>query len=208
MSLPNESRFTEADLAPDPEELRALRKALADRIAATVAALSAGVFVGGMVALGACAAPFVFKLTPAPFSGDAMGAAFTRFGQIALGASVLILGGEVVRTWASGKRARTIAARIRRISAILLAVAAAYVGLALTPRINELHRQGVTRGNGPEGEVLERTHKRAEMVGRVEVALGTLLVFLHVLTLPARRPEDDDAEEAVAPLAPGPRDDD
>lgn len=206
MSLPNESRFNESDLAPDPEEQKALRKALADRIAASVAALSAGVFVGGMVAMGACAAPFVFKLTPAPFSGDAMGAAFMRFGQIALGASVLILGGEVVRTWASGKRGRSIAARIRRMLAIVLAVAAAYVGLTLTPRINELHRSGVRRGEGPQGEVLERTHKQAELVGKVQVALGIALVFLHVLTIPSRRPEDDDEDEAVAPLAPGPQD--
>lgn len=206
MSEPNETRFTEADLAPDPEELRARRKAMADRIAATVAALSAGVFVGGMVALGACAAPFVFRLTPAPFSGDAMGAAFARFGQIALGASVLILGGEVVRTWASGKRGRTIGARVRRIAGILLAVLTAYVGLTLTPRINQMHRAGVIRDESPEGQALERTHKQAEMVGKVEVALGIVLVFLHVLTLPARRPSDEEEEEAVAPLAPGPSD--
>src|SRR5690349_17847506 len=109
-----EDRFTEADLAPSPEELRATRRALADRIAASVAALSAGIWIGGMLALGACAAPFVFRMTPAPFSGDAMGAAFARFDRIAIGASVLILGAEVIRTMVSGRRARTLAARIRR----------------------------------------------------------------------------------------------
>ena len=63
------------------------------RLAAAVGALAAGVWVGGMVALGACAAPFVFRMTPAPYSGDAMGAAFARFDQIALGAAVALLGG-------------------------------------------------------------------------------------------------------------------
>lgn len=202
-----EPRFSEDDLAPSPDDLRAARRALADRAAAGVAALAAGVWVGGMVALGACAAPFVFRMTPAPFSGDAMGAAFARFDQIALGAAVLILGAEVVRTMVSGRRGRTPAARVRRALAIVMALAAGYIGLALTPRITELHRAGAVRGSSPEGQELEAVHKRAELVGKIEVAGGVALVLLHVLTISARRPEDDDDdEEAVAPLPPGPRD--
>jgi hypothetical protein len=198
----DDAPFSEADLQPTPEERRANFCILLDRGAAALAALAAGVWAGGMVALGACAAPFVFALTPAPFSGDAMGAAFARFDGIALGAAVLVLGAEVARTWVAGTRGRSLFARARRIAAIAAAVAAAHVGLSLTPAILELHQAGVRRGVGAEGARLDEIHRRAEALGKVEVALAAALVVLHVLTLPARRPEDDD--DAPAPLPPGP----
>jgi hypothetical protein len=111
-----------------------------------------------MVALGACAAPAVFRLTPAPFSGDAMGTAFARFDNLALGAAVVLLGAEVARTWAAGPRARSLAARVRRIVAVLLAAGAAIGGLSLTPHINALHRAGAQRGVGEQGAELDRVH--------------------------------------------------
>lgn len=197
--------FTEADLAPDPEEQSAARRAIAERAAATVAVLATGIYLGGLVALGACAAPMVFRITPAPFSGDAMGLAFARFDQIAIGASVLALGSEVVRTWAAGPRGRTLGPRLRRLCAIAMAAATAYVGLSLTPRINELHHQGVRRGEGPQGQLLDVTHRQAELVGKVGMVFGLGLVVLHVFTLRVRRPEDEDDEDAPAPLPPGPR---
>jgi Domain of unknown function (DUF4149) len=203
----DEDRFSESDLAPGPEARAAARRALLDRIAASTAALVAGAWVGGMVALGVCAAPFVFRLTPAPFSGDAMSAAFTRFDQLALGAAVVLLGAEVARTWAAGRRSIGRAARVRRVLAMLLAGCAAYIGLALTPRIAGLHREGVRRGEGELGMELEITHRRAEAVGKVEVLLGAALVVLHVLTLEGRRRDEDeeDDEQVFAPLPPGPR---
>jgi hypothetical protein len=203
----SETRFTAEDLAPSDEEKQASRRALIDQSAATVAVLSAGIWVGGMIALGACAAPFVFRMTPDPFSGDAMSAAFARFDQIALGAAVLLLGAEVARTWAAGPRGRRLAARARRLLAILMAGSAVYLGLVLTPQIAELHRAGVRRGAGPQGDVLEQIHKRAEAIGKAEVAFGVALVALHIFTLRARRPEDSDEEEySPGPLPPGPRD--
>ncbi|WP_437621528.1 DUF4149 domain-containing protein [Sorangium sp. So ce1151] len=202
----DEAQFSEADLAPSPEERAASRRSLIDRAAASVAALAAGAWAGGMVALGACAAPFVFRLAPAPFSGDAMSAAFGRFDQLALGAAVILLGAEVARTWAAGRQGASRAARVRRVVAMVMAGCAAYVGLAVTPRITALHREGARRGEGENGVELERLHRRAELVGRSEVFLGASLVVLHVFTLGARRPEqDDEDDEAAAPLPPGPR---
>jgi len=197
------TRFTEADLAPSEAERGATRRALADRAATTVVVLAAGLWIGGLIALGACAAPFVFRLAPAPFSGDAMGAAFARFDQIAIGCSAAILGAEIVRTYVGRRARRGIAARARRMVAVVMAMLAAYGGLLLTPRILELHRGGAMRGVGPEGEELERVHVRAEAVGKAEVGLGILLVALHVFTVQARRPEDDDEEDVPAPLPPG-----
>ena len=198
-----EARFSASDLEPSASDRRAEQRSLVDRVAATVAVVAAGVWMGGMIALGACAAPFVFRMTPDPFSGDAMGAAFARFDQIAIGAAATILGAEVARTWASRRRGRSIAARARRFIAMLLAAFAVYGGLVLTPAILGLHRAGVRRGVGDEGAALERTHHRAELAGKVEIALGLVLIGLHVFTLPVRRFDDED-DEAEAPLPPGP----
>jgi hypothetical protein len=200
---PGEEIFTEEDLAPSAAERRAARRALAERIAVVAAVLSAGVWAGGLVALGACAAPFVFALTPYPFSGDAMGAAFARFDGITIGCATVLLGSEIVRTVAARGR-QTLATRLRRYVAILMAAGAVYASLLLTPRILELHRQGARRNVGSEGAELERVHGRAELVAKAELALATLLVALHVFTLRAARDDDADDEEALAPLPPGP----
>jgi hypothetical protein len=195
--------FSEADLEPSADERRARRVDVIDRVAATVAALSVGVVVGGMFALGACAAPFVFQLTPAPFSGDAMGSAFARFDQIAITLSVVLLGAEVVRTFLARRQPQTASVRLRRLAGIVFAACTAYMGLSLSPTINELHRAGARRGVGPDGVRLDEIHHRASAVGKVELGVGVILVGLHVFGVRGRREEDED--EADAPLPPGPR---
>jgi Domain of unknown function (DUF4149) len=200
-----EGPFTEADLAPSAEDRARAKKAIVEKAATSVAVLAVGLWMGGLVALGACAAPFVFRLTPAPYSGDAMGAAFARFDSIALGAAVVTLAAEIARTWAAGTRGRTGLARVRRTLAIALACAAAYVALSLTPRILAMHRAGITRGDAD----LDAVHARAELVGKLELGGGLVLVALHVFTLGTRRPdedeESDDRDPTPGPLPPGPR---
>lgn len=197
--------FSESDLEPSADDKRAIRNDRIDRVAATIAAMSVGIVVGGMLALGACAAPFVFRLTPAPFSGDAMGAAFARFDQIAISLSVVLLGAEVVRTFLARREPQSGAVRIRRLAGILFAACTAYMGLALSPAINELHRSGARRGVGPEGDKLEMIHQRASLVGKVETGLGLLLVGLHVFAIRGQRRDDED-DDVSAPAPPGPRD--
>lgn len=200
----SEGTFTEDDLAPGPEERSRARAATADRAAAAVAAIAAGVVVGGMIALGACAAPAVFALAPAPHSGYAMGAAFARFDRVAIGASVILLAAEVVRTYLARRRRPEILARVRRLAAFALAGCAAIMGLSVSPSINELHAGGARRGEGEQFRRLEAIHQRAETIGRIEVVVGLVLVGLHVFTV-RRAPDDDGEAEPVAPLAPGPR---
>ena len=83
--------------------------------AATVAVVALSIWVGGLVALGACAAPIVFKVVPAPLSGDAMGAVFRRFDGLAIGAAVVVSGCEAVRMWVREGSATT-AERLRAAS--------------------------------------------------------------------------------------------
>jgi hypothetical protein len=101
-----EERFTASDLEPSEDEIRARRRGVIDRAAVVVAVLCAGTLFGGLLALGFCAAPMVFKVVPPPLSGNAMGAAFARWDRVAVAFSGLLLVCEVVRTWAGRGRSR------------------------------------------------------------------------------------------------------
>lgn len=200
-----EERFTAADLEPSEDEIRARRRGVIDRVAASVAVLCAGALFGGLFALGFCAAPMVFRLAPAPFSGNAMGAAFARWDRVAVVLAGLLLVCEVVRTWAARGRSRRLVPRIRRVAAVLMGLAVVYIGTNVSPRILQLHESGARRGEGAEGAELDAIHKRAELVGKIEAALAVALVGLHVFTLRTRDDDEEEGDDAPAPLPPGPR---
>jgi hypothetical protein len=187
---PGEDVFSEDDLGPTDEDVRAHRRMQGDRAATTIAVTALGLWAGGLIALGACAAPFVFKLTPYPLSGMAMGAAFARFDTIAIACGVVVLGCEVMRTLIARGRATALAPRIRRGAAIILAVGALYGGVQLTPAIMELHREGARRNVGADGARLEQLHKQAEMIGKLTVPAALALIALHVFTLRVGNEDD------------------
>ncbi len=195
--------FSEEDLLPSEDERRRAREAIVDRLAATVGVLATGLVVGGMIALGACAAPAVFALTEAPSSGNAMGAAFARFDRLAIGASCVALGAEVVRTYLTRREPPRLWPRARRLMGVALAGCVSIMGIYISPTINEMHARGVRRHEGDEGAQLDAIHKKAEMLGKIETVVGIALIGLHVFTLRDRR-RDDEEDDAPAPLPPGP----
>jgi Domain of unknown function (DUF4149) len=160
--------------------------------AAVFAVVSLGIWVGGLVALGACAAPIVFHVVPAPLSGDAMGAVFRRFDFIAIACGVVVLACEAVRIYvasATPSGAKVPAAdRARTALAVVAAAAAIYGGTQLSPQIVALHVAGAVRGFGADGGELERLHALAETVAKIEVSAGLILLALQVTTL--RRVEE------------------
>lgn len=198
--------FSEADLAPPPWEIRARRRARFDRAAAVIAVLALGLWAGGMVALGACAAPLVFALTPYPLSADAMGAVFARFDKIAVACAIVTLGCEVVRTLIDIGRATSsgrLVPRVRRYLGVLAAVLAIYSATQLTPEILRLHHAQIRRKVGRDGQLLDTLHVRAERIGKVLVVLAVLVAGLHVTTVRSARDEEQD-DPAPGPLPPGP----
>jgi hypothetical protein len=155
--------------------------------AATVAVVFLGLWVGGLVALGACAAPIVFHVVPAPLSGDAMGAVFRRFDGVAISCAVVVLACDAVRlraaTHTSGAAKRALYERTRTVLSVVAACAAIYGGARLSPGIVALHAAGAVRGFGADGAELERLHALAESVAKIEVVAGLVLMALHVTTL-------------------------
>lgn len=153
-----------------------------DRAATAVAVLALAVWVGGFIALGACAAPLVFRIVPAPTSGDAMGAVFARFDRVAMVAALVVLSAEGIRTWSASDVGTTLS-RLRTAAAVVMACLAFYGGCFLSPGILRLHQGGAMRGLGVDGLELERLHHWAELFGKWETLVGLALITVHVLTM-------------------------
>jgi hypothetical protein len=66
---------------------------------------------------------------------------------------------------------------------LLTAAVAVFEGTRISPRIAQLHAEGVLRGLGPGGRELSRLHDLAETCGQVQLALLTLVIVLYVVTL-------------------------
>ncbi len=155
------------------------------RLAATSCALLAtGVWLGGLLVLGAIVAPTVFREVPAPHSADAMTIVFITFDKIAISAAAIVAVAEVIRFRAGGDAITRV--DIARLATIAVAGTLAIVqGAFLSPAIVALHRDGAIRGLGPSGERLERFHAWSETCGKTESVLLVALVVL--LTFASRK---------------------
>ncbi|HEX4512261.1 MAG TPA: DUF4149 domain-containing protein [Polyangiaceae bacterium] len=154
--------------------------------AVSLAFLATGVWLGGILVLGAIVAPTVFREVPAPTSADAMTIVFTTFDKLAMTCAAIIAVAEVVRFRIDQRAVDKI--DVARLAVIALAGALAVVqGTWLSPAIIALHQGGAIRGLGPLGEKLERIHAWSERCGKTECLL---LIVLVVLLVRANRPEN------------------
>jgi hypothetical protein len=158
-------------------------RALASRALVTASLAAVALWTGGLVALGAFAAPAVFGNVPAPWSGDAMTLAFRRFDAFAIGCAAVALLCEVGLATVRRPVLRVDLAR----GAALVAMTAAAIaqGLWLSPRIDALHRAGAVRGAGSAGLELDAVHEHAKNAGKAALLLALAVVVLHVVRLTA-----------------------
>ena len=158
-----------------------MRMSRVSAAATVVGLLAVAVWLGGLVALGAIAAPVVFSIVPAPSSADAMTLVFRRFDLAAMVCAALVLTVEAVRVLS---RTRLGVFDHLRIGASVLAGALAVIeGEVVSPRIAALHWSGAIRGLGPAGMDLARLHDVAEACGNAQLALLAAVIALHVLAL-------------------------
>jgi hypothetical protein len=153
--------------------------------ASFVALVSAGAWLGGMLTLGALVAPVVFRMVPAPTSGDAMSVVFLRFDRLAvlLGCALLLAEAALARTAPTG---RPLFDRLR-LGATLAALGMALLtALVVAPGIADLHAHGAVRGLGEGGLALDRLHDQARGLGQAQALLLLLVIGLHAELL--RRP--------------------
>ena len=154
---------------------------LTRRVLSIVALLAVAIWLGGLTALGAVAAPVVFSTVPWPSSADAMSIVFRRFDTVAMACAVVVLVTEAVRPVAGVALARV--DHGRALLSVLAAVAAVVEGVEISPRIAALHAAGAIRGAGAAGLELARLHDWAERCGKTELLLLAVVMGLHVVSL-------------------------
>jgi hypothetical protein len=98
-----------------------------------------------------------------------------------MGCAAVVVLAEVLRGFFTSRLAR--GDFLRGAAALAAAGLALWQGLSLSPRIEALHQAGAVRGLGPPGLELETIHKRAELIGKLEVGLLLAIILLHVVTL-------------------------
>ena len=151
------------------------------RALAVVALLAVAVWLGGLAALGAVAAPVVFSMVPWPSSADAMSIVFRRFDSVAMTCAAIVLATEAARAVAGATPTRV--DRARAVVSLLAAGAAVLEGARISPRIAALHAAGAIRGVDGPGLDLARLHDQAEWCGKAELLLLSVAVVLHVVAL-------------------------
>jgi hypothetical protein len=159
-------------------------KPLTVRVTGSVALLGAAVWLGGLVALGAIAAPVVFSVAPWPQSADAMTIVFRRFDVLAMACAAIVLAAEAVR--AAARVSPTRLDMARTVVGVVAAGAAVAEGMVISPRIAALHAAGAIRGVGLGGAEMARLHDWAEACGQAEVVLLAAFIVLQALTLSYR----------------------
>ncbi len=151
-------------------------------IASVVGALAVAVWLGGLLALGAVAAPLVFANVSFPQSADAMTLVFRRFDTVAMSCAALAMASEAAKV-----AARVTFRRVDHLRAgltVLAAILAVIEGTHVSPHIAALHAAGVMRGMGAAGETLSHLHDVAEALGKIEVVL--LAIVMGLLVVPRR----------------------
>ena len=166
------------------------------RASTVVALLAAAVWLGGILALGAIAAPVVFTVVPLPASADAMTLVFRRFDLVTMACAVLVLASESVRAMGRVGFAATDWGRLA--VSVLASLCAVYEGELVSPKIAALHASGAIRGVGDGGSELSHLHDLAEMLGKVQVFLLVSLVVFHVFTLVPLRAASSESRQSVA----------
>jgi hypothetical protein len=156
------------------------------RVLAIVALLAVAVWLGGLTALGALAAPVVFATVPWPSSADAMSIVFRRFDSVAMACAAIVLASEAIRAVAGLTFSRVDHARA--FVSLLAAGAAVLEGIEISPRIAALHAAGAIRGLDGPGLELARLHDRAEGCGKAELVLLSVVIVLHVVALSTAAP--------------------
>ena len=121
-------------------------------IASVVGGLAVAVWLGGLLALGAIAAPLVFANVSFPQSADAMTLVFRRFDTVAMTCAAIAMACEAAKVAARVAFGR--ADHLRAGLTVVAAILAVVEGTLVSPRIAALHGAGVMRGMGVAGETL------------------------------------------------------
>jgi uncharacterized membrane protein len=172
------------------------REIVLRRVTAAVSLLAVAVWLGGLLALGAIAAPAVFSIVPMPASADAMTVVFRRFDAVAMSCAAVLLASEATRVLVRVRFSPVDHARAA--ASVVAAAIAVFEGTIVSPRIAALHAAGAIRGADVAGRELARLHDIAELCGKAEVVLLAAVIVTQVIAL-SYIPEPARHDSGVAP---------
>jgi hypothetical protein len=155
------------------------------RVTAVVELLAVSVWLGGLLALGAIAAPVVFSMVAFPSNADAMTVVFRHFDRVAMVCATLVLSAEATRALA--RVSFTVWDCARAIAGVLAAALAVLEATSVSPQIAALHAAGALRGIGSAGMELAHLHDVAEWCGKAQAMLLVGVIALEVVALSALR---------------------
>lgn len=146
--------------------------------------LGLGVWIGGMLTLGALVAPTVFNtVKPVEAAGEAMSLVFRRFNGGLVYACILLVVLGFVGKWLLNLRR----GRMLWIEGALLSVMVLfglYIGAVLGPRMQELREIRMTDPSNTAAVVeFDRGHRRSETLFTVNLLLGLAVLFINAKEL-------------------------
>jgi len=139
-----------------------------------------GLWVGGMVILGAVVAPTVFNtVKPVEMAGDAMSLVFHRFNGAWVFVCIALVCVGFVGKWAT-TRAQGTRMKIEAALITVLVLSGLYIGAILGPRMQTLRQITLTdRSNGAAVAEFDRKHKRSVQLFSVNILLGLGVLWLN-----------------------------
>jgi len=175
-----------------------------------VQALGLSLMVGGMLALGAFAAPAVFSGLPRNLAAPVMARIFTRYDVVILISMLLAHVGEYFR-WISHAFVKKSRINYLRLGLLgVLTVGVIYSTQVLNPKIEEMNMSGIRRGTATvEGHRFDALHKRSENIYKLELLIAVLLLLLtpFVRQVPVGTAQPAACGEPVSPATePEPKD--
>jgi hypothetical protein len=149
--------------------------------------IALAVMGGGIVALGAIAAPLLFKTLPRFVAGPLMGEIFNRFDGLLLGALLLLWCGEILVIYARQRFGQNVdcCRRWLTLYTVRLGLLLLLTGMVLSatqvvdPRIQQMQKLGLHRGEATvQSHQFDEIHHRSENLHK-----GSLLIVLSLLAL-------------------------
>ena len=139
-----------------------------------------GVWVGGMLTLGALVAPTVFKtVKPVEMAGEAMSLVFRRFnGGLVYVCIVLVVLGFLGK-WALAKR-RGLRLRVEAGLLAVMVLSGLYIGAILGPKMQELRQIRLADpSNGLAIAEFDRGHHTSETLFSLNLLAGLIVIGLN-----------------------------
>ena len=138
--------------------------------------LGLALMIGGMLSIGAFAAPVIFKQVARPEAGDILTTIFRRYDKVLVIALIFVVLGEAFRVL-SVQTAWTTLPLVREVVLVVTVLLLAYSLFGVNAKLEAMHKAGVGYGATAEGQEFLKVHKLSESLFKTEM-MGAVIIML------------------------------